>query len=456
MSSETFVASTMFLLLMAAGVWLLRVTSTHRTTLRFQARLFIIAMIVRFAASLALYQFGFWSVVGDADASGWGYGQTLVDQWHAANANFVDVLLSWSNAFQYSGAGGELGHSSHVGYYYLLGTIFYLTGVSSRLMSAALNCFFGSLIVVFAYRTARTLFSEWVAVRVGWWTCLFPSMIVWSAQTVKEPVVILLEVFTLYCCLRLRKSGFAPRYVFLAGFAVALIFPFRFYAAYIGMTAIMVVLVMPDAHKRGSTWSVLGRFAFFVTIAVMAIALASSEARVEQFDLNFVQQFRHNIAEGTGSGVDVDVDMRTTTGFSIGTLVGAAHLLLAPFPWQLGAGSLRMLLTTPELLYWWWIFFLGVIPGVRFVLQRKVAEMAPVLVFIVGLGLVYSMTFGNVGLVFRQRAQLLPWLFMLAAAGIEQRRMVAARRLALRSVSVAPLRRGAVPASPGVRSLYES
>jgi 4-amino-4-deoxy-L-arabinose transferase-like glycosyltransferase len=430
-SNDTFVALTLFLLLMAGGHWLLRLTSAHRATLRFQGRVYFIAMVLRFAASLALYQFGFWVLLGDADAAGWGYGATLANQWTASGANGFDVLAAWSDAFRFTGAaGGALGQSSHLGYYYLLGTVFYVTGESSRLISAAINCFFGALIVVFAYRTARTLFSEWVAVRVAWWTCLFPSMIIWSAQTVKEPIVILHEVVALYCCLRLKKSGYALRYVLLAAFAVALVFPFRFYAAYIGMAAIAVVLAMPGGTPRNATrWSVFSLATFIVAIAGIALILANSQTRIDKFDLDFVQQFRHDIAQGTGSGVELDVDMRTTAGFSVGTLVGAAHLLLAPFPWQLGSGTLRMLLTTPELVYWWWLFFIGIVPGARFALRYRTGDLLPVLVFILGLGLLYSMTFGNVGLIFRQRAQLLPWLLMFAGVGLEQRMVRIATRM---------------------------
>jgi hypothetical protein len=43
------------------------------------------------------------------------------------------------------------------------------------------------------------------------------------------------------------------------------------------------------------------------------------------------------------------------------------------------------------------------------------------LFFILGLGVLYSMMFGNVGLIFRQRAQLLPWLLIISAVGLEQR-----------------------------------
>src|SRR5579862_9570138 len=428
MSNETTLGITTCLLLLAAGNWLLRVTWTHRDTLRFQLRLFTIAMLIRFAASLAIYQFGFWATLGDADGIGWWFGDSLRSQWEANHFNLVDVLLSWSQAYQYSPTVGTFGQANHVGYYYLLATVFFVIGASSRLVAAAINCFAGALVAVYAYRTARTLFSEWVAVRVGWWTCLFPSMIIWSAQTVKEPVVILLEVITLYCCLRLRKSGYALRYVVLSGLSIALMLPFRFYAAYIGMAAFGTVLLVPTSRRRNVRWSALGLAAFVITITVVAMVLVNSEARIDQFDLDFIQKFRHDIAEGAGSGVVLDIDMRTTGGFSVGTLVGGAHLLLAPFPWQLGGGSLRMLLTTPELLFWWWLFFVGVIPGTRHALRTQGAELLPVLLFIVGLGMLYSMTFGNVGLVFRQRAQLLPWLFIFAAAGLEQRAIRLAKR----------------------------
>jgi hypothetical protein len=63
------------------------------------------------------------------------------------------------------------------------------------------------------------------------------------------------------------------------------------------------------------------------------------------------------------------------------------------------------------------------------VVKTRGLELAPIFVFILGLGLLYSMTFGNIGLVFRQRAQLLPWLFVLAAVGLEQRAIRQSRRL---------------------------
>jgi hypothetical protein len=167
-----------------------------------------------------------------------------------------------------------------------------------------------------------------------------------------------------------------------------------------------------------------------VAIAVLVIPLAvssgilvRSEAQIERFDLNSIRTFRRNIATGSGSGVTTNYDFNSPVGLVTGTAVGAAHLLLAPFPWQLGGASLRMLLTLPEVLVWWWLVFYGLLPGLWLAIRKRFSEIQPLLIFIAGLGLLYSMLFGNVGLIVRQRAQLLPWLLIFALVGLEQRRL---------------------------------
>jgi hypothetical protein len=111
-------------------------------------------------------------------------------------------------------------------------------------------------------------------------------------------------------------------------------------------------------------------------------------------------------------------------------VIGAAHLLLAPFPWQLLGGSVRLLLVAPETVYWWWLVFMGVIPGLRYALRNHFKDILPLLVILIGFGLVYSLTFSNVGLIYRQRAQFLPWLLIFAAVNLELRRQYRFARLA--------------------------
>lgn len=397
------------------GWFLVSMTKTHRQTASWQAQLFLYAFLIRFALSFVIYVLGLSKVMGDEDSSGWYYGVVLSQNW--SKLPLLDLPSALLEA--YSG--------NNRGYYYLTGAFFHLTRLPDRLVAAALNCFFGAMTVVLAYRVARTLFSEWVATRAGWLTCFFPSMIIWSAQTIKEPVVIFLETLALYGCVRLKVKGFSTRDVLICAAAMLLVIPFRFYAAYVIAAAVALSLILPQIGKRKlSLGSAVILALVVVPVVAMSGILAQHETHFENFDLEFVQKFRENVSTGpaqfgTGSGVKSDYDLNTPVGLVLAVIIGAAHLLLAPFPWQLGGGSLRMLLSVPELLWWWYLFVVGVAPGFWFLVRKRFAEIQPMLFFLFGLGLLYSLMFANVGLVFRQRAQLLPWLLIFAAVGLERR-----------------------------------
>ncbi len=403
------------------GVGLLTLTRLHRASLPQQLKLFLAALGVRFLASVAIYEFGLVQVLGDEDSSGWTAGIVQMQQWTQRHLGWLDLPEALAQAF----------YQQQQGYRYLLGTFFYLTDAPARMPAATLNCFFGALTVVMTYRIAESLFSRWVAVRVGWAACLFPSLVIWSAQTVKEPVVILLEVVALYACVQLKREGFSLRYIWLCVLAIMLLLPFRFYAAYLAATAALLGLLIPQIGKRNS--SVLAGVGIALLVIPLAISsgiLARSEALIERFDLKYISQYQRGISVGQKSGVTLGYDLQTTSGLALGILVGGAHLLLAPFPWQLGGASVRMVLVLPELLVWWWLFFFGVVPGVWLAVRRRFGELQALFIFSGGLGLLYSLLFGNIGLAVRQRAQLLPLLLIFAMVGLEWRLQKAKQRQA--------------------------
>ncbi len=428
-NTDLFSGAVLFLVIAISSVGLLHLTWRHRQTVKHQTKLFLCAFGARFLLSVIIYEYGLVNVLGDEDSSGWMSGLALNAEWTRRSVGLFDLPSVLTGAF--------MGH--HKGYGFLVGALFYITDSPARMPAAVLNCFFGALTVVFAYRIARTLFSEWVALRVGWWTCFFPSMIIWSSQTVKEPVVILLETIALYCCVRLKVSGFSVRHLLFCALAIVLVIPFRFYAAYLAGGAVALSLLLPQFGKsKTSMGSLLGVAALVVPMVIMSGVLVQHEAEFEKFDLKQIESFRGNIAKDTGSGVDNPYDMRTSSGFGLSVVVGGAHLLLAPFPWELGGGSLRMALTLPELLVWWWLFFVGVLPGLWFVLRKRLNDIQPMLFFLFGLGLLYSMMFGNIGLIYRQRAQLLPWLLIFAAVGIERRMARKREKKGMRARQVMP------------------
>lgn len=404
-----------FGLLAILGRLLLAASRQHYRTPQLEVRLFLCAFAVRFAMSVVIYQFGLVEVLKDEDASGWLVGAAFHRAWVQNEVGLLDLPVVLAEAF-------NVGTGSHRGYYYMTGALFYLTDAPYRLVAAALNGFFGAFIVVFVYRTASLLFSHWVAVRVGWWTCLFPAMIIWSAQTLKEPVIICLETLALYGCVQLKRLGFTPRYVLLCALTVVLLIPFRFYASSITAVAVVLALASPQlSRRRLTTGAALGVAGCLVAAFVVMGLLAQQAALVERFDLEYIHNLRTYGAATTGSGVMTSYDLQTPSGFVLATLVGAAHLLLAPFPWQYTDGSLRMVLTLPEVVVWWWLVFAGLLPGLRYAIRQRFGDIQPLLLFIIGLGLLYSITFSNVGTVYRQRAQLLPWLLIIAVVGLEQR-----------------------------------
>jgi hypothetical protein len=403
-----------FLIIFAAiGSLLINLTRKHYQTRHEQIKIFLYALGVRFGASIVVYELGLSRVLGDEDGSGWLYGLFLSGGWAKQQLTLISLPEMWAASYT----------KYHLGFHYLCGLFFFATGASGRMPIAAMNCFFGALTVVFVYRIAISLFSRWTAVRAAWLACFFPSMIIWSAQTLKEPVVIFLESLALYACVNLKLSGVSVKYILLCAGAIILLPPFRFYAAYLTAAVAMLALFIPNFGKgKSSIQSAVLVASMIVPLVLSSGYLARNEAVVERYtQLKEIQRFKSNVAKGNGSGVTSNYDLNSTTGLALALAVGGAHLLLAPFPWQLGGGSVRMLLTAPELFVWWWLVFVGLFPGLWHVCKTRFNEVQPMLFFILGLGLLYSMMFGNVGLIFRQRAQLLPWLLIIAVVGLEQR-----------------------------------
>ena len=302
-----------------------------------------------------------------------------------------------------------------------------MTDAPARLPAAVLNNLFGALTVVLAYRIAATLFSPWVARRVGLWACVLPSLVVWSAQTLKEPVVIFLETAALAACVRIKRSGRTREAVACAA-AIVLLVPFRFYAAYLTALVTIASLALPRLRGRPTTLGPALLIGALVALALVSSGiLAQHEALVEHYSLAQIQTLRDYTARTAGSGVVLPYDLSTPSGFVASVLVGASHLLLAPFPWQLAQGSGRMLLTLPDVFLWWWLVLAGLVPGIRACVRWRFGDVQPLLFFALGMALLYSVLFSNVGLVYRQRAQLLPWLLIFAMVGLEQRRLLRRR-----------------------------
>jgi hypothetical protein len=417
-STNLFTGFIFYCLFLGAGLAAISAARGRFVDLRPQFLLYFVSLTIRFAFSIGLYVAGLSRVLGEDDALGWAMGAVRVGQWTAEGLGVLDLPSVYLDALS----------KPNSGYGYFVGTFQFFTNTSERLPVALLSCVSGALTVVIVYRIAYEVFSPRIAAPVGWMTCLAPSLIIWSAQTVKEPIVILLETAVAYACIKYRLRRLRFRHLAIFAVGLPLLLSLRFYAGYIGASMIVFSLAVP--RFGGGPISRLR--AALVALVVLALVVATGltgqrEASELKFDLEYVQRLKAGLASSAGTGVETSYDLSTSSGLGLATVVGAAHLLLAPFPWQWGMGSARLALTLPELLVWWFLFFRGVIPGFRQALRENLNEILPLLVMLLGLGLIYSVTFGNIGLVYRQRAQLLPPLLTFAMVGFDRRAMRRAR-----------------------------
>jgi len=426
-----------------ATVKLIAITARDEATKHFEIRLFAVALLLRFAASLAIYEFGLVGIIKDEDGYGWLNGALVYQDWVRRDLSLLDLPHEWAKAFVEMF--GTLGYAN------LVGTVFYLTDLPARLPAAVISNVCGAATAVVVYRMAVLFSSHWVAIRAAWWACFMPSLVIWSAQTLKEPLVILFEALAIYGCLQLRKSGFSVAGMFLCIVSILVLVAFRTYAAYItGAVVVGSLLVSRPGVAKTTSVSGLAVAAVMASVLLGTGMVAGHLSSMEKLDLHQIQESRDYTARTTGSGVPLDYDLRTPQGFGMSVLVGGANLLLAPFPWQFGGASLRMVLTLPDVAIWWWLMFAGALPGLAWSVRRRLFETMPLLLFLAAMGVLYSISFSNVGTAYRYRATLMPSLLVFAMVGFEQRRLKRKRvgESNARHMASLRMRRPAIPAAP--------
>jgi len=103
-------------------------------------------------------------------------------------------------------------------YPWLISLIYTVTG-RSPLMMQAINVFFGTLIIYNVYRISLSLWGEGPAKRAGWFAALFPLLILYSAITLREVVVMYPLTLGLFHIVQWYKRR-SLRHPFLATIAI--------------------------------------------------------------------------------------------------------------------------------------------------------------------------------------------------------------------------------------------
>ncbi len=372
----------------------------------FQTNIFLWAFSIRILVGIILYGWGLAELFGDEDSSGYVTGWGVVQSWYTDGLDGV-VSTLFRVVFDRQNEGQAL--------IWAIPTLF--AGGPSRMIVSVTNSFFGAMLVVVVYRLTRRIFDSPTARIAAILITVWSSIILLSASTQKEILVITFEWLILYLLIRSR-SGISVRDGLLTTPAFLAVFVMRFYALYLLAAAAIFrfVISKPEFLVRNIAFGA-------VIVASLMIFVTSSGLVQRDFEridrLNEgIEGWREGMASTTGSGVEIYSEFEST---SVAIPVATVYFFFAPFPWEAFSGSARNAFGAVENIFIIVMILLG-FPAIKIFFKDKFIEMAPIFVFCILYAGMHIWGLSNVGLAWRHKQTVMPLFFMLVAVAITQRR----------------------------------
>jgi hypothetical protein len=293
---------------------------------------------------------------------------------------------------------------------FFLSLVYRATGddlLAGRMLAAVLGV---AVAVVCAHlasrRSGRTGWSP-TSVYAGLLVGLWPSLMLWSALTLKDTFGVLCIVGTVWAVTLWIRGG-SPLWLGVALAAAIAFIPVRPYAAVVlGDLAGLAVMLL----RKGAVNRALGvAFAVFFGLACQHFGYELfGWAYVEQFTFGKVSALRAGLEEGGNTRFG-----RLPHNWTVIYVVPANALtfLLAPFPWAVRSKSEALGLV--ESAIWWPAFALSVAQLWRW--RRRWRLLALPVGFSAVLVGLYAFVEGNLGTAFRHRAQIIPLALVGTAA----------------------------------------
>jgi hypothetical protein len=371
---------------------------------RFLLRLFVAGLLARIVIGLAIFAFHGQDFFG-GDAVTYDYFGSA--QFLAWGGDKYHKMIA--NQFVQSGEG------SGWGMVYVVAAIYSLIG-RNVLAVQLVNAVFGAATAVVIYLCALQVYQNSRVARIaGIAVAFYPSLVLWSAQGLKDGPIVFCLALAILATLKLGEKLTVKYLVVLVCVLLSLI-ALRFYVFYMICVAIAGAFVI--GMQQISATSFARQFSAVILLGLALTYIGVTRSATAQFErygnMQQLQASRRDLARSAESGFGRDVDVSSTSGALSTIPLGIVYLLFAPFPWQIT--SLRQSITLPEMVVWWASFPLLVL-GLWFTIKYRLRMASPILIFTVMLTLAYSVFQGNVGTAYRQRAQVLVFYFIFVAVG---------------------------------------
>lgn len=332
------------------------------------------------------------------------------------------------------------------GFYYVVAAL-YLPFGSLPLLPKLLNAWIGSLAVLELFRLTRLISgSEAAAMRAAKFMAFFPSMVLWSSLMIRD-------VWVQWLLVRLAremaelKGRLVPSRIASALFLIWVLTQFRSYLLYAAVGPFVLSFIV--GRSRDLVRNLLLGSALALGLAYFGAQTEGTAAKIQTLDLTELQRLRawssSSVAADSGFAADADV---STVGGALSLLpVGLAYFFFAPFPWQVG--SIRQSLAIPEALFFYTLVP-GIVFGLLFLFRKRLNESLGVVLVTMTVTFGYAIGQGNVGTLYRHKAQVIGFYYSFAAIGAEQRR----RRQPAYGHPTYPLSPRVLESQPGAVAAY--
>lgn len=313
--------------------------------------------------------------------------------------------------------------------YSWLGSCVYVALGRTELLLQFINAMLGTLVVILAMKSGRLLALDSGYIRkIGWFAALHPSLILYSAITMREASIVFAFGVALYWLVRWRTT---QRYCYLALSVVAVLVSQLFHTGMVAASAIIVCIGLIYVVREHSVKIAKIRFTrtnvlvtmvtgVLVTTLVMSVGWAiESGFAIDKLQrlldgqiLESIVSWQADVARGRASYLDGFLP-ESWLGFLWQVPVRSFYFLGAPFPWQLESLSdLWGFVDGATFLYVCWIIGRNSIKGAQ---RQDIYRV--LLVVALSVIVAFSVATSNYGTAFRHRAKFVPLLLVLLMYG---------------------------------------
>lgn len=297
------------------------------------------------------------------------------------------------------------------GYFYINAVCFYVFG-NTVIPIKLINAFIGAFAVRYLYYLTLHLFGPLVARRAAILFEFLPSLILWSVLNIRDVWVVTLILYVSWKSLQVVQ-GYSHTALVTGIAATGILTLFRDYLFYVIALPPLAALLIGRRGQVGRSFVLALIGGFLVLFLVHQVGVG--DTAVERMSLEAISKVRQDMATG-GSSFHENVDVSTPFKALMFLPIGVGYFLFSPFPWQIT--SPLKLLSVPEML-----LIYGLVPamvrGIRQTVRHHFRESLQILLLTTLLTTSYALGEGNVGTLYRHRAQAIGFYLVFAALGLE-------------------------------------